>query len=63
MFWFWGDTNRPGSELGNYATTGATSLLPASGGLPPSQGVDLDYFKDSSGFVKVCYANAVASPP
>jgi hypothetical protein len=46
LFWFWGDTNRPSHVLGNYATTGATSLLPGSGGLDPSVGVNLTYFTE-----------------
>jgi len=28
IYWFWGDTNRPGYPLGNFHTPGATSLLP-----------------------------------
>jgi hypothetical protein len=48
--WFWGDTNRPGYPLGNFHTPGATSLLPADGGLDPALGVDLDYFTDARGF-------------
>lgn len=51
LYWFWGDTNRPSHPLGNYSTTGATSLLPDRGGLDPSVGVNLTYFTDlKSGF-------------
>ncbi len=33
IFWFWGDTNRPGYPLGNFHTPGATSERPGDGGL------------------------------
>jgi hypothetical protein len=52
VFWVWGDTNRPGYPLGNFHTSSAWSALPEQGGLPPSAGVDLDYFVDDSGFSK-----------
>lgn len=53
LFWFWGDTNRPGHPLGNFRTSGATSKLPGQGGLDPSLGVDLTYFVDPrTGFAK-----------
>lgn len=48
--WFWGDTGRPAYPLGNFATSGAVSLLPADGGLAPDRGVDLEYFVDAAGF-------------
>ena len=48
--WFWGDSNRPGYPLGNFHTSGATSLLPKDGGLDPSAGVDLTYIVDERGF-------------
>ncbi|MCB9880103.1 MAG: hypothetical protein H6835_21120 [Planctomycetes bacterium] len=50
LFWFWGDTDRAGYPLGNFATSGATSRLPGDGGLDPSRGVDLDYFVGDDGF-------------
>ena len=50
LYWFWGDTNRVGYPLGHFGTSGATSELPANGGLDPSVGIDLTYFTDSSGF-------------
>ena len=50
LFWFWGDTERPSYPLGQFATAGATSLLPGRGGLDPSLGVDLTYFVDEKGF-------------
>ena len=52
LHWFWGDTNRPGYPLGNFNTTGATSALPADGGLDPERGVDLDYFAGADGFAR-----------
>jgi hypothetical protein len=52
IYWFWGDTNRPGYPLGNFHVPGATSLLPDRGGLDPDQGVDLEYFVDEKGFAK-----------
>lgn len=52
LYWFWGDTNRPGYPLGNFHTPGAVSRLPTDGGLDPDVGVDLDYFVDASGFAK-----------
>ena len=50
VYWFWGDTNRPRYPLGNFHVPGATSLLPADGGLDPEVGVDLDYFCGADGF-------------
>ncbi len=52
VHWFWGDTNRPAYPLGNFHVPGATSLLPADGGLDPSVGIDLAYFLDDRGFAK-----------
>ncbi len=52
VFWIWGDTNRPDAPLGNFASTGARSDLPATGGLDPAVGVDLDYFAGTNGFVR-----------
>ncbi len=52
LYWFWGDTNRPGYPLGNYQVPGATSALPKDGGLDPERGVDLSYFVDAKGFAK-----------
>ncbi len=50
LFWCFGDTNRFGYPLGNFAVSCAVSSLQDSGGLPPSVGVDLEYFVDVSGF-------------
>ncbi len=52
IYWFWGDTNRPGYPLGNFHVPGATSLLPANGGLDPDRGVDLTYFTGPDGFAR-----------
>lgn len=52
VYWFWGDTNRPGYPLGNFHVPGATSRLPANGGLDPDDGVNLNYFLDENGFAK-----------
>ena len=52
VYWFWGDTNRPGYPLGNFHAPGATSELPANGGLDPEVGVDLAYFVDEKGFAR-----------
>ena len=50
IHWFWGDTSRESYPLGQFAMSGATSQLPAQGGLDPSVGVDLAYFVDDEGF-------------
>ncbi len=52
IYWFWGDTNRPSYPLGNFHVPGATSELPANGGLDPEVGIDLDYFIDQDGFAR-----------
>lgn len=52
IHWFWGDTNRPDYPLGNFHVPGATSDLPAQGGLDPEIGVNLKYFVDQRGFAR-----------
>ncbi|MBZ0255276.1 hypothetical protein K8I31_04400 [bacterium] len=52
IYWFWGDTSRAAYPLGNFRTTGATSLLPSEGGLSPEVGVNLHYFENKNGFTK-----------
>lgn len=52
LHWFWGDTNLPKYPLGIFDVPGATSALPADGGLDPSLGVDLEYFVDDEGYAK-----------
>jgi hypothetical protein len=49
-FWFWGDTNKLGSPLGNFFSTGATScLLSNASCMHPDAGVDLEYFSEAAG--------------
>jgi hypothetical protein len=50
IYWFWGDTQRLSYPLGQFGTAGATSLLPGSGGLDPSIGIDLTYYAGEDGF-------------
>ncbi len=52
IWWFWGDTFHPAQPVGNYQVPGATSLLPAAGGLDPERGVDLTYFADAQGLTR-----------
>lgn len=52
VYWFWGDTNRPSYPLGNYNVPGATSELPARGGLSPEKGVEYTYFVGDDGFAR-----------
>lgn len=52
LHWFWGDTNRLLYPLGLFRTAGATSELPADGGLPPDQGINLNYFVGDDGFAR-----------
>lgn len=52
LYWFWGDTSRPAYPLGNFRTSGATSLLPGKGGLDPAVGIDYTYWVDKSGFCR-----------
>jgi hypothetical protein len=44
LFWTWGDTKLASTPLGNFRTSGATSLLPGQGGLDPEVGVRFEYF-------------------
>ncbi len=52
LSWFYGDTGRVSYALGNFATSGATSLLPGKGGLDPSVGIDLTYFVNAEGYCR-----------
>ena len=52
LHWFWVDTQRPAYPLGNFHVPGATSDLPADGGLDPDVGVDLTYYLDEKGFAR-----------
>jgi hypothetical protein len=49
VFWIWGDTPWVAHPLGNFHSSGATSLLPEQGGLDPALGVDLEYFVGKDG--------------
>ena len=63
LYWFFGDTNRPSYPLGQFATSGATSLLPGNGGLNPSVGVDLTYWVGPEGFSRPMIPLPKASGP
>lgn len=52
LYWFWGDTNRPKYPLGNFHVPGATSRLPADGGLDPAVGINHEYFVSEEGFAR-----------
>jgi hypothetical protein len=52
LHWFWGDTSWPEYPLGNFAAAGATALLPANGGLPPSVGVNYTYYTGEKDFTR-----------
>jgi hypothetical protein len=62
LFWFWGDTHRIGYPLGNFQASGATSELPANGGLDPAIGVNLRFFHDDKGFAREMAAMPGAGP-
>lgn len=62
VYWFWGDTSRPAYPLGNFHMSGATSQLPAQGGLDPEVGVDLAYFVDEHGFSRPMAPMAGSGP-
>lgn len=53
IYWFWGDTSRPGHPLAaNFHITGATTPLPGRGGLAPAVGIDFEYFLGGDGAVR-----------
>jgi len=52
IHWFWGDTARMAYPLGLFRMAGATSRLPADGGLAPSVGVALRYFTGADGYAR-----------
>jgi hypothetical protein len=55
IHWTWGDTTLTRYPLGNFRSSGATSKLSSDGGLDPSIGIQLDYFKDEKGYSRpVC---------
>jgi hypothetical protein len=47
LFWCWGDTTYPAGF--NFAVSCATSEMPGRGGLPPSAGINFNYFLDPEG--------------
>lgn len=63
LVWFFGDTNRPSYPLGQFAISGATSLLPGPGGLDPSVGIDLTYWVGQDGFSRPMIPIAGAAGP
>jgi hypothetical protein len=50
LYWFYGDTNKVSYALGNFATTGATTVLPEK--IDPSAGFNLKYFVGPDGSVR-----------
>jgi hypothetical protein len=50
LYWFYGDTDGLSYGLGNFAMTGATTVLPSE--IDPSSGFDLRYFTNADGFVR-----------
>ncbi len=62
LYWFWGDTNLQKYPLGIFDVPGATSALPADGGLDPARGIDLDYITDGAGYAQKTCAMAGKGP-
>jgi hypothetical protein len=52
IHFFWGDTAKQSYPLGLFKMAGAVADLPGKGGLDPSVGVDLTYFKRPDGFAR-----------
>ncbi|MEZ5571602.1 MAG: hypothetical protein R3E64_06210 [Halioglobus sp.] len=52
LYWFWGDTKRGDSPLGNFKVSGAVSPLPGDSIYKPAEGVNLSYFVGKDGFVR-----------
>ncbi|MDX1734818.1 MAG: hypothetical protein R3228_10630 [Halioglobus sp.] len=50
LYWFWGDTSRAETRLGNFKVSGATSSLPVPGSPEAELGIELDYFVGPGGF-------------
>jgi len=50
IYWFYGDTDRLSYGLGNFHTTGATTVLPDK--IDPSVGFNLHYFVGKDGFAR-----------
>jgi hypothetical protein len=62
LYWFWGDTSRQRYPLGHFGTAGATSELPANGGLSPDVGTNFTYFVGADGFSRATVAREGSSP-
>lgn len=62
-FFIYGDTLRVSHPLGNFHATGATARLPSRGGLPPNEGINLDYFVGDDGFVRSMAPPQGRKPP
>jgi hypothetical protein len=62
VYWFYGDTNRQRYPLGHFWMSGATSELPASGGLDPGVGIDLTYFTGDDGFARGTFERVDGHP-
>lgn len=59
ILWTWGDTIGAKYPLGNFATSGAWSKLPDSGGIDPSVGINQEYLVDQSGFSRAMFDNDI----
>lgn len=55
IYWFWGDTRKPGHRLGLFKVAGAVSELEANGGLCPNIGINLKYFADDNNNVRAIF--------
>lgn len=62
VFWIWGDTGCTQGPC-NFRATGATSNLPAGGGLDPADGVDLTYLTGANGLPRAMCPNAANGVP
>jgi hypothetical protein len=52
LYWFWGDTRRGDSPLGNFKVAGAVSPLDENQWYDASNGIDLTYFVSPDGFTR-----------
>ncbi|MFA5293012.1 MAG: hypothetical protein WC496_08265 [Phycisphaerae bacterium] len=55
IYWFWGDTRKPGHRLGLFKVAGAVSDLEVKGGLDPNIGINLKYFTDDNNNVRIMF--------
>lgn len=63
IYWFWNNITMPSDFTDSYRIAGATSKLPADGGLDPSVGVNLEYFTDENGTTKSLFPKKADDPP